>query len=82
MGLKCFEILDITLSPNDIENHVERDAVRFFSGIGYEIKRVPKTQTRTVDYEHENRWKCFILGIKTCKKKDDGLSQKIPSEKN
>jgi len=43
-----------TLSSNDIENYVERDAVRFFSGIGYEIKRVPKAQTRTVDYEYDD----------------------------
>jgi hypothetical protein len=40
------------LSSNDIENYVERDAIRFFSGIGYEIKRVPKAKTRTVDYEY------------------------------
>lgn len=43
-----------TLSSNDIENYVERDAVCFFSGIGYEIKRVPKAQTRTVDYEYDD----------------------------
>ena len=41
-----------TLSSWEIENHVERDTVRFFKEIGYEIKRMPKAQTRTVDYDY------------------------------
>jgi predicted CopG family antitoxin len=40
------------LLSTDVEKYVERDVVQFFRGIGYEIRRVPRAKTRTVDYEH------------------------------
>jgi hypothetical protein len=38
----------------EVENFVERDVTRYFKEIGYEIKKVPKGPTRTVDYEYNN----------------------------
>ena len=42
------------LSEKEIEKHVETNIPSFFNTIGYNIKKVPRTTTRTVDYEYED----------------------------
>ena len=45
------------MSPQDIEKHIESNIVPFFKKLGFNIKRIPRTQRRTADYE------CGELGI-------------------
>ena len=42
------------LLSKEIEKHIETNIVLFFKNIGYSIKKVPTTTTRTVDYEFED----------------------------
>jgi hypothetical protein len=44
----------LLLSEKEIEKHVETNIPSFFDTIGYNIKKVPRTTTRTVDYEYED----------------------------
>jgi predicted CopG family antitoxin len=40
------------LLSREVEEHVEGNVVHLFKGSGYDIKRVPRADTRTVDYEY------------------------------
>lgn len=42
------------LSEKEINKHVEIDIPSFFDKMGYKIKKIPTSATRTVDYEYED----------------------------
>ena len=41
------------LTSEQVENLAENDIVPFFKSLGMDIKRIPTSGTRTVDYEYE-----------------------------
>jgi hypothetical protein len=43
-----------TLSPKQIEDHIERNIVPFFLRLGFNLKKVDKSTGRTPDFEYED----------------------------